>query len=69
MKDKRTTEGYKLRVYMDAIKDAKAITDDQWVAQWIKSVDAQWIPKSNWIAYLEQCAIGELEKIYRREAA
>jgi len=70
MKERRTKEGYKLRVYVDAIREAKAITDQEWIENWSKQIgDQVYMPRMDWIYYLEQCAILEATKLIERDAA
>lgn len=70
MQERRTQEGYKLRVYFDAIKEAKAMSDEEWTNAWaVSGSNAPYMPKSVWIAYLESCAMKEAEKLVGREAA
>lgn len=63
--DRRTPEGYKLRVYVDAIQDAKLTSDEEWLTRWVANVnrDSMWISRLTWIAYLEQCALREAKKM------
>lgn len=69
-KNRRTTEGYRLRVYIDAIHDAKAMTDEEWIEAWATNpAHCRYVPRNVWIAYLEQCAIREAEAFMRLEAA
>jgi len=66
--NRRTKRGYKLRIYLDALKDAKNTSDEQWLQNWITS-GGQWMPRMAWIAYLEQCVIAETELYFSLEAA
>lgn len=66
--NRRRPEAYKLRVYMDAIKLAENTSDAEWVQNMIES-DAQYVPRSVWIAYLEKCALAEAAKLVMDEAA
>jgi len=68
MKNRRTQKGYKLRVYMDAIKDAKATTDEQWIDQWATS-EGTYVSRVVFLSYLEQCALIEAEKYMAKDAA
>lgn len=69
MKNRRTTEGYKLRVYMSAIADAKAMSASEWVDSQAKCAEG-FITQESWIHYLEQCALVEATKLIDyREAA
>jgi hypothetical protein len=70
MNDRRTSAGWKLRIYMDAIRDAKAMTDDAWIDMQVYS-DARYLPRDVWISYLEGCALREAETMidYNKEAA
>lgn len=70
MRNRRTVEGYKLRVYIDAIKDVKAMTDQEWLDQWaISANDSPYLTRTMWISYLESCALIEAEKFATLEAA
>jgi hypothetical protein len=72
MKNRRTSAGYKLRVYIDQIKLVKAMTDEQWVDEWLKTctADSTFILRDYWISYLEQCALEEAETmVSHKEAA
>lgn len=69
MKDRRTKEGYKLRVYIDEIKHVKAMTKEEWVAQWLSCPTSEvYLSQDVWISYLERCAMIEAEKIALGEA-
>lgn len=68
--ERRTKEGYKLRIYMDAIKACKAMTDEQWVDQWAASDSRdRYQSRKMWLSYLESCALVEAEKMARKEVA
>jgi hypothetical protein len=70
--ERRNLNAYKLRVYVGAIKTAKAMTDAEWVTEWARHVttDSKWITRLSWIAYLEACALSEAEAmIDYKEAA
>jgi hypothetical protein len=71
MKDRRTKEGYKLRVYMDQIKAVKAMTDEEWVDQWAKysGLNDTYVTRISWISYLEQCVMNEVNSLIKRGAA
>lgn len=71
MRNRRTVEGYKLRVLIDAIKDVKAMSDAQWLAQWVSHAvpSDRYITRSMWLSYLEACALMEAEKFATPEAA
>ena len=70
MRERRTLEGYRLRVYIDAIKEANAMTNAEWIEAWSKQPKHLiYIPKSIWINYLEQCAMKEAEKFLEGRAA
>lgn len=74
MKNRRTAGGYKLRVYIDAIKEVKSMTDQQWLGQWVaewvnRRSNAQYIPRLMWLSYLESCALIEAEQFATKEAA
>lgn len=68
--ERRTKAGYKLRVYIDAISDAQAVTDEQWADQWaMQNRDEQYLPRVCWIAYLKECALKEAGLYIGSEAA
>ena len=71
MQDRRKPENYKLRVYMDAMQDAKAMTDEQWLDAWIKNADTNspYVFREQFIAYIDQCILGEVTKLLERESA
>ena len=49
--ERRTTEGYRLRVYMDALQSAKSMTTDQWTTTWAEAspIDYCYVSQANWI--------------------
>lgn len=73
--DRRNPVAFKLRVYVGAIKDAKSMTDTQWMDSWTKhvTIHSKWISRTSWITYLEACALQEAESMIEhddyREAA
>lgn len=71
MGNRRTVEGYKLRVLIDAIKDVKAMSDAQWLAQWVSHAvpSDRYITRTMWIGYLESSVMMEAEKLVLEEAA
>jgi len=70
MENRRTPRGYKLRVYMDAIKEVKFTTDEVWLDQWIKlGGNSPFVSRAGWKYYLEQCALVEAEKYMEGRAS
>lgn len=71
MKDRRTKEGYRLRIYMDQIKEIKAMSDSEWVDQWVKysTKDDVYVSRLSWIVYLEDCVMIEVNSLLNRGAA
>ncbi len=69
-KERRTKEAYKLRIYIDAIKTVKAMSDDEWIRQWAVS-DSQdrYRSRSEWLGVLEGWAIMEADNMLIKEAA
>jgi hypothetical protein len=68
--DRRTKEGYKLRIYIDQIRLIKAMSVDQWVdLQASFPSTERYVSKDMWLSYLEGCAILEAEKLIKTEAA
>ena len=68
--ERRTKEGIKLRVYIDAIRRVKAMTVDEWTTEQSKVVsEERYVSKDMWLSYLEGCAILEAEQLIRLEAA
>jgi hypothetical protein len=70
MRERRTLEGYRLRIYIDAIKEAKTMTNAEWVEAWSKRPEHEtYIPRLVWIDYLEQCAMIEADKLAESRVA
>ena len=72
MRDRRTSAGYKLRVYIDQIKLVQAMTDEQWVDEWVRTctTESRFLLRDTWVHYLERCALEEAETmISQKEAA
>ena len=70
MRNRRTERGYRLRVYLDALRDAKNTSDAQWVENWISgSPNSPFLPRMAWIGYLEQCIIAESSNYFGPEQA
>jgi hypothetical protein len=68
--NRRTKEGYKLRVYMDAIKEVKSMSNEEWIAtQASYQSQGHYISRAMWLTYLEGCALQEADKLLQREAA
>lgn len=67
--NRRTDKGYKLRVYLDAIKDVIATSDEEWLNKWIYGQGGPYISKADFIAYLEACVVVEAEQFLNRMAA
>lgn len=64
-KERRTREAYQLRVLIDALKWAKAMTQEQWIDQWVSGakIDTPYIPQGQWIAQLEKWALEEADRL------
>jgi hypothetical protein len=69
MKDRRTKEGFRLRAYMDAIREVRTMTDEQWTSNFVLQKGGSFIPRITYLAYLEHCALVEAEKLLKPEAA
>jgi hypothetical protein len=70
MKDRRTPQGYKLRVYLDQIAKVKSMTNEEWLEGWIQGGgDAPYVTKTYWIFYLEQCAMKEAYDFLEKKVA
>ena len=68
--ERRTREGYRLRIYIDAIKAVKAMTDAQWVdTQSQRESCGPYMTRLMWLRYLESCALTEAEHMLPSEAA
>lgn len=62
--ERRTKEGYKLRVHVDALRDVQNTTEEQWLQNWILGPDdSPFLPRSIWIAYLSLCIGVESVKV------
>lgn len=66
-KERREARMYKLRVYMDAIKDASATSEYQWAKEWARNANADnvFVSRRDWIGYLERCALAEVTNMLR----
>lgn len=60
--DRRTKEGYRLRIYLEAIKTAELITDEQWIALEATN-EGRFVSRLQWISHLKQCALSEAESL------
>lgn len=60
--DRRRLEAYWLRVYHEQIQIVEAMSQADWVEQWLNS-EMQYMPKDIWLAYLKECALYESKKI------
>lgn len=62
LNERRRTEAYKLRLYIDLIKETKAMTIDAWIASQVNS-NQPYMSKEQWISYLQECANSEALKL------
>lgn len=62
MRERRKPENAKLRVYFEALKDARKHTLDTWSNNLIQG-NMPYMSLESWIAYLEQCVIKEAAKV------
>ena len=68
--ERRTKAGYKLRVYIDAIADAQAMSDQEWLDKWaLTNDDWPYLTREVWLSYLKDCAVKEASKYIGSEAA
>ena len=68
--EKRTKEGYKLRIYIDAIKEVKSMSDATWIEiQASQASESPYMTRAMWLAYLEGCAIQEAERMIPMQEA
>lgn len=58
IKNRRRKEAYRLRIYIDAIKAAEAMTDSAWMEEQIYS-NGPYMPRLSWIEFLRKCALIE----------
>ena len=65
MEERRRPEAYRLREYMTALKQVQAMSDQDWMDQWVVNVhqDTPWMPRAVWEAYLNMCVIAEAERL------
>ena len=66
--NRRTPEGFRLRVLIDAIADARATTDAKWLESWIPS-GMPWMSRQTWIDTLERMVVAEATTLVYKEAA
>lgn len=61
---------YCLRVYMNAIREAKKKTKEEWLNEWIHCGKGPFVLQEDWISYLKHCAWKELDRLdYIKKAA
>jgi enoyl reductase-like protein len=67
MIDRRRPEAYRLRVYIDAIKEVESMTDAAWLDRYVQAAlinrNAAWFPRFAWLEYLKACALRESESL------
>lgn len=66
--EKRRKEAYRLREYHNALKQAKAFTNETWIDNLI-AANSPYMPLESWIAYLEHCIVEESERLIKSLAA
>ena len=56
---------------MDALKQAKATTDSEWVEAWVARAtpDSDWMSRSTWISILELWIIREADRLSAQDVA
>jgi hypothetical protein len=65
VKERRSPDAWRLRVYVDALQQAEMTTEEQWFESWLSTcaIDTPWVPLSTWVNYLRQCVIFEASKM------
>ena len=53
---------YKFNVYLTAIKEVEALTEQQWMDNQVSNQDG-YVSKDVWISYLKDCALDEVSKV------
>jgi hypothetical protein len=53
MSERRKLANSELRILVNQVKAVEAMTDDEWLSQWILSTGS-WIPKIMWLGYLKE---------------
>jgi len=68
MRNRRTKEGSRLRIYVDALSCVESMSLDQWIAEWALTApaDAVYVTKHQWTQYLKECIVHEASKIAYR---
>ena len=69
--DRRTPEMARLRIYMDAVQDAKATTNEEWLKRWVASAskDTIYVNRESAIQYFEACIMREVNSLLVKDAA
>lgn len=69
--ERRNPAAWKLRIYVDAIKDVERITDEDWLNNWAFAPHTMgpFVPRSTWVAILREWALAEAARLVEREAA
>lgn len=70
-RERRSPKAWRLRVYIDALKEARKMTDQEWIDNWVAHCDANsiFMPRSTWISILEFWAVEEAEKLTAKMVA
>lgn len=63
--DRRKPEGFKLRTYIDAIREAENTPLEVWISEWASKaeVDSMYISRYDWICVLRRWALEEAHRI------
>jgi len=71
VKERRRAYAWRLRVYIDAVKQAEATTDEEWIDRWVAHAgpDDRFIPRSIWVEILKRWALEEVQRISHGEVA
>lgn len=69
-KDRRRAVAWRLRAYVDAIKEMQAMTDQEWTSQWsTQPGNVVYFSRQTWIATLTHWALREAAELAHQEAA
>jgi len=63
--NRRRPEGYKLRTYIDAIREAENTPLEVWISEWASKadVDSEYISQYTWICMLRHWALDEAHRM------
>lgn len=71
VRERRRVIAWKLRVYIDAIREVEATSDQDWLDAWARHCTERciYVSRQAWIAILKKWALAEAQKLVWKQAA